>query len=517
MTLFRLRRAYGTAVASAAVALAASGVVAAAPAHASTGGASANVIVEAASADAAATAVTSVGGTVALQLPVVSAVSASVPADRVADLAAEQGVVVVPDVALHPTSASFDASSVDTQVATLDPGPSWGPDAGAGVGVALIDTGVANTPDISGDRLVRSPDFSGEGDGIDHFGHGTFMAGLIAGDGTASTDGGPVHTGVAPGATIVSVKVAGADGSTSLSRVIAGIGWAIANRDTYGIGVMNVSFGVDNPPMPYWADPLSGAVEAAWASGITVVAAAGNNGAGHVTSPGRDPYVVSVGATDTLGTSSAADDVVPQWSGNADFDGYSKPDVVAPGVSVVSLRAPGSTIDTQHPEGRVGDSYFRGTGTSMSTALVSGAAAVLLADHPSAMPDDVKGALVQGATTVATGQHEVDLAASDNLAPADWTQSFRVAFDGLGRGLHNGMPWTATRWAATRWAATRWAATRWAATRWAATRWAATRWAATRWSDQEWAASRWTSDAWSASRWTSTRWASEAWPSASWG
>ena len=110
-----------------------------------------------------------------------------------------------------------------------------------------------------------------------------------------------------------------------------------------------------------------------------------------------------MGAADTAGTPSTANDVVPAWSGREQFRGYSKPDVVAPGVSVVSLRAPGSTVDVTHPEGRVGDTYFRGTGTSMSTAMVSGSAALLLASHPAATPDDVKGALIDGAVRISGG------------------------------------------------------------------------------------------------------------------
>jgi serine protease AprX len=182
---------------------------------------------------------------------------------------------------------------------------------------------------------------------------------------------------------------------------------------------------------------------------------------------------------------------------------YSKPEVVAPGVSVVSLRAPGSTIDVAHPEGRVDDVYFRGTGTSMSTALTSGAAAVLLSHHPAATPDDVKGALVDGAVTIAGGAREIDIARADQAeARPDWWQHYRVAFDGLDRGLDDGMPWTASRWTASRWTASRWTASRWTATRW---------------TDAEWAASRWTASRWTASRWTASRWTAEAWPSQSWG
>jgi serine protease AprX len=507
------------AIAPLALLVAAVGVVPAS--HAVAGMPRVAAIVEARTVDAARHAVEAVGGAVDLALPIVSAVSAHLSADALAALEGNAAVHVVPDVVLHPTSASFDASVVDTQVSALDPGPDWSSDAGRGVGVALVDTGVADTPDLGG-RLVRGADFSDEHDGIDHYGHGTFMAGLIAGDGTASAGNSPRHVGIAPGATIVSVKVAGADGSTTLSRVIAGIGWVITHADAYNIGVLNLSFGVEDA-MPYIVNPLSAATEAAWSSGITVVASAGNEGSDGVTSPGSDPYVVTVGATDTMGTPRTADDVVTSWSGREQFHTYAKPDVVAPGVSVISLRAPGSTVDTMHPEGRVDANYFRGTGTSMSTALVAGTAAVLLEHHPDATPDDVKGALVDGANIIAGGARAVDLDGADNAtARPAWWQRYPVAFEGLDRGLHNGMQWTASRWTASRWTASRWTASRWTASRWTASRWTASRWTASRWTASrwtadEWAASRWTATRWSATRWSATRWSSVAWPSQGWG
>ncbi|MDQ1384920.1 MAG: serine protease AprX [Actinomycetota bacterium] len=516
-------------------------------AHASDDGPAVPVIVEASSVAAATAAVDGVGGTVDLALPAVGGVAAHVRPGPLAALYADPALRVMDDATLHPTGGSFGSSGdrapaeakhddpkhddlkhddlkhddshhdgsgpgatrpgVDPQLAALDLPGDWSAAAGRGAAVALIDTGVSASPDLQGNRLVRGPDLSGEGDGVDHYGHGTFMAGLIAGDGTASAHTGTPHFGVAPAATVVSVKVAGSDGSTTVSRVIAGIGWVIANRDAYGIGVLNLSFGVD-APMPYRFNPLSAAVEAAWASGITVVVSAGNDGDGHVTSPGSDPYVVTVGAIDNAGTPQTGDDVVPAWSGRERFRHYSKPEVAASGVSVVSLRAPGSTVDVNHPEGRVGDVYFRGSGTSMSTALVSGVAALLLAHHPAATPDDLKGALVDGGTDVRRGAPEVDANRADHAdARPDWWQHYRVAFDGLDRDLDDGMPWTASRWTATRWTATRWTATRWTATRWTEAEWTASRWSSTSWD-----ASRWTS-----TRWTSTRWTAEAWPSQGWG
>ncbi len=471
-------------------------------AHALASGPQQSVIVEADSMEAAINAVHAVGGRVDLALPIVHGVAAHVDAAGAAALFANDRVHVFPDAVLHPTGATFGAASADTQLAALDPGPDSTPDAGRGVAVALIDTGVSDTPDLRGSRLVRGPDLSGDDDGVDHYGHGTFMAGLIAGDGAASVGAPTRHVGVAPGATIVSVKVAGADGTSTVARVIAGIGWVVTHRDTYGIRVLNLSFGVDFP-VPYLVNPLDGAAEAAWASGITVVAAAGNEGRAGVTSPGDDPYVVTAGASDTAGTADVRDDTVAPFSGRQRFFGYAKPDVVAPGVSVVSLRDPGSTIDVQHPEGRVDETYFRGSGTSMSTALVSGAAAVMLWHHPSATPDDVKGALVDGAARTADGADALDIAAADNaIARRDWWQHYLVAFDGLGIGLRFGMPWTASRWTASRWTATRWTDETWEATRWTASRWTASRWTATRWT---------------ASRWTATRWTASAWPSETWG
>jgi serine protease AprX len=475
------------------------------------------VIVSAATTDAAARAVRGVGASVETRLDIVDAVATHVNATQLAALQANANVSVAPDADLHPTGDSYGVADVDTHIAALDPGPELAPDGGDGVAVALIDTGVADTPDLKGARLVRSPDFSGEGDGIDHYGHGTFMAGLIAGDGSASAGSRPRHVGVAPGATVVAIKVAAADGSSSVSRVIAGIGWAVTHRDVYDIRVMNLSFGVD-VPMPYHANPLAAAAEAAWASGIVVVAAAGNSGANNVTSPGDDPYVITAGAADTRGTATTTDDVVPSWSGNESFKNYAKPEIVAPGVSVTSLRAPGSTIDRLHPEGRVGTAYFRGTGTSMSTALVTGAAALLVADHPGATPDDVKGALVSTAKTTADGAAAIDIDAADHAsASPDWWQHYKTALGSFGFGLNDGMPWTASRWTGDYWDASRWTASRWTASRWTASRWTASRWTASRWTDADWSASRWTDTGWEASRWTASRWTELAWPSNTWG
>ena len=477
-------------------------VVAAATAR--LGSASTAIIVEAASTQQARAAVKSAGGHVDSSLDVVSGVAAHIDAAGLSLLRSDPDLRVTPDLVLKATGRSFSAATAtsDSQMTAMDPDPTWSLDSGRGVGVALVDTGVNPTPDLQGDRLVRGPDLSGEHDGVDRFGHGTFMAGLIAGDGTASSTGGVRHVGVAPGATVIAVKVAGADGSTTLSKLIAGIGWVIVHRRVDHIRVLNLSFGAE-VDLPYLANPLSGAVEAAWASGITVVTSAGNDGPGSVTSPGDDPWVVTVGATDTTGSGAVADSPLASWSGSKVFAQYAKPDLVAPGVSDVSLRALGSTIDTANPGARIGDTYFRGSGTSMSTALVSGVAADVIQQHPHATPDDVKGALLDGGTTIAgSTAPAVSLRGAELATPrAAWWQRFPIAFDGLGRGLTDQMPWTATRWTASRWTASRWTDGNWTASRWTASRWTDSSWDDAAWTASRWTASRWTDASWNALAW----------------
>jgi serine protease AprX len=449
-----------------------------------------SVVVLAGSTADAAAAVRSAGGTVTRTLDVVHGVSARV---RTATLAANHDVVVVPDVRMHVTSEKYEPTRESPQFASLHVGRQWDKKAGEDVGVALVDTGVADVSGLKG-KVVRAADFSGEGDGVDRYGHGTFMAGLI----------GAKDFGVAPGADIISIKVAGRDGSTTLGQVVAGIGFAIDNAEDYGIRVLNLSFGVDMP-MAWRGDPLSAAVEAAWASGITVVTSSGNDGAGTVTAPGRDPWVLTVGATDTQGTATTSDDAVADFSGSGTSARQRKPEVLAPGVDVVSLRAPGSYLDQAYPAARQGKNFFRGSGTSMSTALTAGAAAVVLWAHPEATPDDVKGALATSADDLrGTKAGALNVGAALNAeADPSWWQHLPVA-DGTDTsyGPLDWMPWALEgNWSGTRWSGTRWSGTRWSGTRWSGTRWSGTRWSGTRWSGTRWSGTRWSGTRWSAAEW----------------
>jgi subtilisin family serine protease len=272
----------------------------------------------------------------------------------------------------------------------------WRETVGSRVGVAVVDTGIAG--DLSdfadlngrGSRVMASAVTNPcATDANDHFGHGTHVAGLIAGVGR--------HLGVAPDANLISVKVADDDGNTTVLDVIYGIQFAVDHRRSLGIRVINLSLS-STVAESYVTDPLDAAVESAWFQGIVVVAAAGNEGTAPDAvsyAPGNDPYVITAGAVDDRGTRTIADDVLAPWSSRGlTQDGVRKPEVLAPGALLVAPLAPGSDFTELCPECIVEGRYFRLSGTSMASAVVSGAVALILAENPGWSPDRVKGAIL---------------------------------------------------------------------------------------------------------------------------
>src|SRR3989442_1488303 len=270
--------------------------------------------------------------------------------------------------------------------------------AGRGVTVAILDSGVAADADLiePANRILASVNFADERLTSDPGGHGTHIAGIVAGNGTRS---GGEFVGIAPQANVVDVRVLGRTGSGRISSVIRGIEWVLAHRIAYNIRVINLSFGAP-AKLPYRADPMSAAVEIAWRRGLVVVAASGNGGPQRdsVLTPGIDPYVITVGETDDRGTIGRGDDMLAWFSAWGSPDSNAKPDLVAPGRRIGSIRVPGSALDTLFPERVVvaqnGATYFRLTGTSMATPVVSGTTALLLAGRPNLTPDQVKALLV---------------------------------------------------------------------------------------------------------------------------
>ena len=414
------------------------------------------------------------------------------------------------------------ASAVYAQVVGADRLWAEGID-GDGVTVAVVDTGISPVADLAG-RVIGGVDFSGENDPYrDSFGHGTFVAGLIAGNGTSS-DG--AYTGVAPEANLVSVKIAGRDGASDVSHVLAAIQWAVSFRAQYGIRVLNLSLGTDST-QPYRFSPLNAAVEKAWDSGIVVTVSASNSGpgAGTVTKPGDDPLVVTVGALDDRATPGRGDDVMAGFSGEGPTaaDGLTKPDLVAPGRSVVSLRAPGSKIDDAYPGSRVDSAYFKGSGTSFSTALVSGSAALLLQREPGLTADQVKARLMgtavpgPGGNPNVAGRGSLDTYAAAHAGTFDSanvgvTRSLGTGSIDLDRGslqvqietggilspilrllfpvlvlligtqrtaqnlVFDGAEYLTSEWSGNRWYESQWEGNRWYSTSWYGNRWYGNRW-----------------------------------------
>jgi serine protease AprX len=357
------------------------------------------------------------GATIRNQFHTIRAVAMRVPVSMLAELESDPNVsYVTPDrnqkMASNPVTEEY-ATAVEADVAQSQYGFN-----GSGIGVAVIDSGIAAHPDLNNangvTRVVYSQSFvAGDSTTSDKFGHGTHVAGLIGASGASSgTANGyaATYAGMAPNVNLINLRVLDQNGLGTDSQVIAAIEQAIALQNTYNIRVINMSLG--RPVFEsYTLDPVDQAVEAAWQAGIVVVTAAGNNGRygltdgfGTIVVPGNDPSVITVGATMTELTATRADDQIASYSskGPTTLDHIVKPDITAPGNRQVSLRVAGSTLDTTYPQYEVWPSsgtsmYYELSGTSMATPIVSGAVALMLQQNPSLTPDQVKARLMKTA------------------------------------------------------------------------------------------------------------------------
>lgn len=362
------------------------------------------------------------GAKIKARLHSINGTSVRIPAGLLRLLEADPDVVyVTPD---RPVEMTYDETlgtvmaDIAAQQFKLD---------GNGVGVAVIDSGIADHPDLhssadsSQSRVVYSESFvPGVSSASDQYGHGTHVAGLIGGNGVSSSK---FYSGIAPGVNLLNLRVLDARGAGSDSTVIAAIQRAIELKNTFNVRIINLSLG-RKVYESYALDPLCQAVEAAWNAGIVVVVAAGNagrdntygtNGYATIAVPGNDPYVITVGADNASGVSSRFYTKAASFSskGPSLLDHIAKPDLVAPGNRVVSLRVPGSTLDVQYPSMAVwalqdcngalncqpvfNKSYFRLSGTSMATPIVTGAAALMIQHDPTLSPDQVKARLMKTA------------------------------------------------------------------------------------------------------------------------
>lgn len=454
------------------------------------------------------------GASIEHRLELINALSGQVPARVLDDLAQDGRVALVTLDAPVVSTGTFqvsDAALVTTFQETIGASGLWETGlTGRGVGVAVVDTGIskdlqcefATTDENCGGRIAQrvatNPDASAAEDG---FGHGSHIATTI-GSYSYKTDG--QYAGVAPQASLISVKIDDDAGNSTVGDVIAGLGWISEHRAEYNIRVVNLSLS-SSVAQSYKVDPLDAAVELLSFNGITVVVAAGNSPAAYSYAPANDPFVITVGATDENGTPESRDDTIAPWSSRGvTDDGFAKPEVYAPGVNIVAGISPSSMIATAFPGGVVREDHnaarYRMSGTSMATAVVSGAAALLLEAHPDWTPGQVKQALMSGASPLAgegAGQIRVDTAllaspddASAGIVPSyllldaagvcDTTtvlpEDCPVEFEKISWGSieFNKISWSKISWSKISWSKISWGSVDYSKISWSKISWGAT-------------------------------------------
>jgi serine protease AprX len=382
--------------------------------------------------------------------------------------------------------------------------------------IAVVDSGIdAGRLDFGG-RVVKQvtmtslmPNSPGDGRG-----HGTFVAGIAAGSA-------PGYTGAAPSAPLVSIDVMDDSGMAMTSDVIAAADWIYQNKAAYNIRVANLSLHTTAPASVFF-DPLDRSVERLWLSGVVVVAAAGNYGAaGQPTTvayaPGNDPFVITVGADDIRGTVSTNDDMAAPWSVYGyTLDGFAKPELAAPGRYIVGPVPPTSTLALERPASMEGTDYIQLSGTSFAAPVVAGAAAYLLAVHPTWTPDQIKGALMvaawptPSATPMSEGVGEVNAAkAVDVIAPPNPNAAIDrfLVPDASGGGT---LVFDASSWSTTARLDASWSTSSWGSSSWSTASWSTASWATASWSTASWATASWGTASWSTSSWGTASWGSSS-------
>ncbi len=501
-------------------------------------------------------------GAVVLLASTLGALSAQ-SASAAAKVAAVPTQVVVPATGGSAAGVALTDGSLYNVVDQIGVRALWAKGfTGRGVNVALIDTGVAPVAALSGaDKVVATVDLSFEA-GIpevtylDTFGHGTHMAGIIAGrDPGADPKLAAQHPewflGVAPDAGLVSVKVGDNSGAVDVTQVIAGVDWVVEHAAELNIRVINLSYG-SNSTLPYTTDPLTAAVERAWKAGIVVVAAVGNDGrdARALATPAADPYVIAVSAAERRDSASVNNGsvvkrwAVPTWANGG--DGVRNPDVTAPGASIVSLRDPGSRVDVEHPEGYVSPTLFKGSGSSQATAVVSGLVAVLLSAQPKMTPDQIKGALLASANAdfimpkndrfsgrglVTSNLVKLKEFAAQAKVSQKWPMSTGAGSLEAARGNQdlivngvtitgdvtaNGAIWTGAKWTGKTWTNGAWDGAQWSGGTWRGATWTGMSWRGAAWSGMSWRDASWSGMSWRDASWSGMSWRDGSWSGMSW-
>jgi serine protease AprX len=439
------------------------------------------------------------------KLRLIDGAAATIPASRLADLASIEGLTVTPDAPVRVSG--YNSTQLWPYVAGVasDWNGANAPAPGASAPtIAIVDSGIQARPDFGG-RLLASVNLSSlTSSAGDERGHGTFVAGIAAGAAKG-------YAGAVPQANLVSIKVMNAEGVARTSDVIAACQWILANKTAYNIRIANFSLHSASQAS-FLNDPLDKAVERLWFNGVVVIAASGNYASGGRPSgvlyaPGNDPFVITVGAVDLEGSGSSQQHFNAPWSAYGyTLDGFSKPDIGAPGRYMVGPVPPSSTLATERAEAIVAPGYIQLSGTSFAAPVVAGAAAQILDRHPDYTPDEVKGALMVTAKPVPSaapgslgvGEMQMGKAAlrisppNPNLgldqfvhvAPGDTSASFDAAawFAAAKADLH----WDTVSWRSAAWSGAEFDAVSWSDVSWSSVAWGDVSWSDVAWSDVSW-------------------------------
>jgi serine protease AprX len=467
------------------------------------------------SATRAASLVHAAGGEVTRDLHIINGFGAQLNAAAAADLAREPGVRSVSLNGVVKPSA-IDISHLATAYnQSIRSNRVWNADGGAtgdGVGIAVVDTGIqGDLPDFrvsqsdSTSRVivdaVVNPDATTAGD---KYGHGTHVAGLIAGNGLNRSSGDSLYgdyIGAAPNADLINVKASDDQGNVSTLDVIDGLQFVVDHQDDYNIRVVNLSLN-EATPSSYRTNPLDAAVEQAWNAGIVVVAASGNRGTDPDAvqyAPGNDPFVITVGGVDDQNTADISDDTAASWSSTGTTkEGYAKPDFLAPGAHMVSTLAPRSAITQMCSSCIVSNKYFRMGGTSMATGVVSGAVALLLDKHPDWTPNEVKSALKNNLRQVPGVGMELDVNAASKSDAADLDDPNKYRPNTYLNSSTGEIDFSRSSWSRSSWSRSSWSRSSWSRSSWSCAN------CVDESGDVDTSRSSWSRSSWSRSSWSAS-------------
>ena len=393
---------------------------------------------------------------------------------------------------------------------------------GQGITVAVVDSGIAKSQEF-GSRKFRDINFSRRyHDGNDKYGHGTFVAGMLAGNGFRSQG---AYVGIAPNANVLNVRVSDDQGASTEADVVAALQWVLLNKDAYQIRVVNMSLN-SSVGQSYHTSPLSIAAEILWFSGIVVVVSAGNNGSADLYPPANEPYVITVGATDDRGTIDKGDDVMASFSAyGVDEAGNIKPDLAAPGTNIIAYMPRNGRLGMawEHTSHQMDMDHFRMSGTSMAAPVVAGAAVLLLQNEPNLTPNQVKQRLMSTADSDWAGYEAeksgagyvnipaavqstgMDEANDDIMPTMPLAQMAMIAYWASGNGEET-IDWDSIDWNSVDWNSVNWNSVNWNSVNWNSVNWNSVNWNSVNWNSVNWNSVNWNSVNWNSVNWNSTYW-----------